>query len=209
MWEHKTAQTDASPAIAGVILAAGASTRMGRPKQLLPYGNYSFLSHTAAVAVASDCCSIGVVLGAHAEQIRHEVSHLPVQIVRNLQWADGMSTSIQAGITALSTRPQKLEAAILMLCDQPFVTVQLINQLIQTYQMTGKLIVASEYAETLGVPVLFSSSLFPELMALGGNDGAKQVIQQHRHQASAIPFPDGAIDIDTPKDYERLLLSQP
>lgn len=188
-----------------VILAAGASTRMGRPKQLLPYGRDSFLSHTVAVALASGCCPIVVVLGAYAEQVHSEVSQLPVRVVKNVQWAQGMSTSIRTGIEALSTEPD-LEAAVLMLCDQPFVSVQVINQLIRAYQVTGKSIVASEYAGTLGVPVLFKQTLFSELMALSSREGAKQIIRKYTHQAIGVPFSDGAIDIDTPKDYEHLLL---
>lgn len=192
------------PLIAGVILAAGASTRMGKPKQLLPYGRQSFLSHTVTVALASGCHPIIVVLGAYAEQVHYEVSHLPVRVVQNVQWAQGMGASIRAGIEALSTESD-LEAAVLMLCDQPFISAEVINRLIQAYQATDKPIVASEYAGTLGVPVLFQRTLFSELMTLSSNEGAKPIIRKYPHQAIGIPFSDGAIDIDTPKDYEHLL----
>lgn len=192
-----------SEAIAIVILAAGASTRMGRPKQLLPYGEHSFLRHTAEVAVASGHQSIVVVLGAYAEQTRPELRQLPVQVVENDQWSKGMGTSIQVGIQALSTMSDPVEAAVLTLCDQPFVSARVITRLIEAYRITSQPIVASAYSGTLGVPALFSHSFFPKLMALSSREGAKQVIQKHTQEVVSIPFPEGAIDIDTPKDYEQ------
>jgi len=187
-----------------VILAAGASTRMGRPKQLLLYQERSFLCHVVETAVASICQPIVVVLGAHAEQLKHEVSQLPVQVVENARWAEGMSSSIRAGILSLCAVPEKIEAAVLMLCDQPFVSPQIINQLVEAYHFTGKPIVASAYAETLGVPALFSSTLFSELMTLTEAEGAKKIIMKYTHEVLSVPFPEGVIDIDTPKDYEQL-----
>lgn len=192
-----------SEAIAIVILAAGASTRMGRPKQLLPYGEHSFLRHTAEVAAASGYQPIVVVLGAYAEQTRPELNQLPVQVIENYQWSEGMSASIRVGIQALSTMSDPVEAAVLTLCDQPFVSVQVITQLIEAYQTTGQPIVASAYSGTFGVPALFRHSFFPKLMDLSGSEGAKQVIQKYTQEVVGIPFPAGVIDIDTPKDYEQ------
>jgi len=196
-----------------IILAAGASTRMGTPKQLLPYRERSFIRYITEsaicasqqrFAIASVCQPIAVVLGANAEQIKPEISQLPVQIVENQQWDEGMSSSIRVGLEALLGVNQNLEAVAIALCDQPFVSSQTINQLIEAYHLTGKPIIASEYAGTLGVPVLFSHTLFSELMALKSNEGAKQLIKRHIHEVFSIPFPDGAIDIDTPNDYEKL-----
>ncbi len=187
-----------------VILAAGASTRMGAPKQLLYYQGCSLLRHLAEEAIASECQPTVVVLGAYAEQIKPEISQLPVQVVENMQWALGMSASIRAGIKALNGSCQNLEAVVIVLCDQPFVSSQIINQLIESYHSTGKPIIASEYAGTLGVPALFSKSCFSELTTLRGSEGVKQVIKKHVHQVFGIPFPAGAIDIDTPKDYQFL-----
>lgn len=187
-----------------VILAAGASTRMGKPKQLLPYQEHSLLHHVVETALASVCRPVVVVLGAYAEQMRPEINQLPVQVVENPQWAEGMSASIQAGIQVLNTMPNSIEAVVLALCDQPFISAQAINQLVEAYQTTAQPIIASEYAGTLGVPALFSHSLFPELAALKGGEGAKQVINKYVHEVVGVPFPEGAIDIDTPKDYEQL-----
>lgn len=194
----------ASAAVGIVVLAAGASTRMGAPKQLLLYQGRSLLRHSVETALASVCQPVIVVLGASAEWLQQEVKDLAVQVVENPHWALGMSSSIWTGIAALNSTPSQISAAVLLLCDQPFVSVQVINQLVETYYFTGKPIVASEYAGTLGVPALFCRTFFPELMALRGAEGAKQMIAKHCHEVCSVPFPRGAIDIDTPKDYEQL-----
>lgn len=195
----------ASLAVGAVILAAGASTRMGTPKQLLHFQGRSFLRHTVEVTVASVCQPIVVVLGAYVEKMRDEVSQLPVQVVENLQWHEGMGTSIGVGIAAISAAPEKIEAVVLALCDQPFISSDAINQLVESYRATGKEIIASEYAGTLGAPALFSHKFFSELMNLKAAAGAKQIIQKYNHEVFPVPFPAGVVDIDTPKDYEELL----
>jgi molybdenum cofactor cytidylyltransferase len=193
-----------SSTIGLIILAAGASTRMGTPKQLLLYRGRSFVRHFCDVAIASVCQPIAVVLGANAEQIKPEISQLPVQIVENQQWTEGMSSSIWVGLEALLAVNQDLEAVAIALCDQPFVSSQTLDRIVEAYRFTGNPIIASEYAATLGVPVLFSRSLFSELMALKSNEGAKQLIKRHIHEVFSVPFPEGSIDIDTPNDYEQL-----
>jgi molybdenum cofactor cytidylyltransferase len=188
-----------------VILAAGASTRMGTPKQLLRYQERTLLRHTIEVAIASVCQPIVVVLGANAQLIKPDISQLSIQIVENLQWTKGMSSSLRVGIQELTTSYPKVEAAIVMLCDQPFISANIINQLALAYYSTNQPIIACEYAETLGVPALFSDRLFPELITLTGGEGAKQVIKKHSQEVFSISFPEGATDIDTPKDYTELL----
>lgn len=190
-----------NPTIGIIILAAGASTRMGKPKQLLPYQGRSLLRHITEVAIASKNQPIIVVLGANAEIIKPEICQLPVQIVENLQWASGMSSSIQAGVNALG---QNVEAVAIALCDQPFVSVQVINQLVEAYRRSDKAIVACEYADTLGVPALFHHTFFSKLTNLKQGEGAKQIIKKYINQVTSIPFLQGKIDIDTPDDYEQL-----
>lgn len=198
--QSKTSEAD----IGIVILAAGASTRMGTPKQLLRYQEYSLLRHTVEVAVASVCRPIIVVLGAYAQLIQPEISQLPVQVVENLQWTEGMSSSIRVGIQVLKTSPE-IEAVIVALCDHPLISTQIINRLVEAYHSTNKPIIACEYAQILGVPALFSHRLFSELLALKGSEGAKQVIKKHPQEVFGVFFPEGTTDIDTPKDYEELL----
>lgn len=193
-----------SSTIGLMILAAGASTRMGTPKQLLAYRGCTLIRHMAEVAMASVCQPIAVVLGANAERIKPEVSQLPVQIVQNQRWEEGMSSSIRVGLKALLTMNPNLEAVVILLCDQPFVSSQTLNQLVEAYRLTGKPIIASEYGGTFGVPALFNCTLFSELMALKSTEGAKQLIKRNIHEVFKVPFPEGAIDIDTPKDYEQL-----
>ena len=188
-----------------VILAAGASTRMGTPKQLLPYQGRNFIQHTVEIAVASICHPIIVVLGAYAEQIRQEVSHFPVQVVENLQWNEGMSSSIKVGINALNAFDENIEAVVLLLCDQPFLSAEIINQLVDTYRSTNKPIIASKYAETLGVPALFNRRFFTELTTLKQAEGAKKVMMKYSDEVFSISFPEGAIDVDTPQGYEQLI----
>ncbi|HBB35242.1 MAG TPA: 4-diphosphocytidyl-2C-methyl-D-erythritol synthase [Cyanobacteria bacterium UBA8803] len=186
-----------------MILAAGASTRMGTPKQLLPYRDSTLIRHMAEAAIASVCQPIVIVLGANSEQIKPEISQLALQIVDNQQWAEGMSSSIRVGLATLNAINQNLEAVAIALCDQPFVSSQTLDRLVEAYRFTRKPIIASEYAGTLGVPVLFSRLLWPELVALKSTEGAKQLIQKYSHEVFKVPFPEGAIDIDTPKDYEE------
>ncbi len=190
-----------SPTIGIIILAAGASTRMGKPKQLLLYQGRSLLRHITEIAIASKNQPIIVVLGANAEIIKPEICQLPVQIVENLQWASGMSSSIQTGVNALG---QNVEAVVITLCDQPFVSPEVINQLVEAYRLTPKAIVACEYADTLGVPALFHHTFFSKLANLKQGEGAKQIINKYINQVTSVPFLEGKIDIDTPDDYEQL-----
>ena len=195
---------NSQPNIGAVILAAGASTRMGKPKQLLYFKGRSLLRHTVEVALASVCKPIVVVLGAYAEQIRNEVSQLPVVVVENQDWKKGMGASIRVGVNAVNNYSENIEAVLLLLCDQPLVCDRIINQLVEAYLATRKPIIASEYAQTLGVPALFSRELFSELINLDVEKGAKQVIGKYSHLVFGVPFPAGVIDVDTPSDYERL-----
>jgi molybdenum cofactor cytidylyltransferase len=179
---------------------------MKTPKQLLPIGKHRLLRHSVLTAIASKCPVIAVVLGANAAQIRLEIHDLPVRIVENLEWQAGMGTSIRAGIQALLELEPGLQAAIVLICDQPLISVSLIHRLIATYHSTSWSIIASAYSQVLGVPALFSDRHFSELLALNPNAGAKQLIQRHLDQVYPVPFPEGAIDLDTPQEYQAFLM---
>jgi molybdenum cofactor cytidylyltransferase len=189
-----------------IILAAGPSTRMGKPKQLLMYGNRTFLRHAAEVAIASVCRPILFVLGAYASQLQGEIDDLPVRSVTNERWADGMGSSIQVGVRALKTydRADNTEALVLMLCDQPYVRAAVINDLVTAYHANDKGIIASEYGGTLGVPALFGREYFAELATMSGAAGAKHLIAAHAFDVISVPFPKGISDIDTQEDYRQL-----
>ena len=145
-------------------------------------------------------------MGAYAQLIKPDISQLSIQIVENLQWNKGICSSIKVGIQEIKTSYPVVEAVIVTLCDQPFISTEIINQLALAYHSTSQPIIACEYAETLGVPALFSDRLFSELMTLTGGEGAKQVIKKHSQEVFSISFPAGATDIDTPKEYAELLV---
>lgn len=185
-----------------ILLAAGAATRMGSPKQLAPFRGQPLVCHTAGVALASVCRPVVVVTGAAAPEVGAVLASLPVRVATNPHWAEGVGTSIRTGIEALAGEDD-VDSAILMLADQPLVTADILNELIDTHRRTGKDIVAAAYADTVGVPVLFSRGFFPKLAALTGNQGCKGVILGHPDQALSLPCPEAEADIDTPADLER------
>jgi molybdenum cofactor cytidylyltransferase len=188
-----------------IVLAAGGSRRLGQPKQLLSYQGKSLIRHTVDCAIASICDPIVVVVGAYADKVQSEVEDLAISIVENPDWSLGLSTSIRVGVQSLRQGKPSLAAAIITLCDQPFLTSQLINQLVSAYQTTQKAIVATYYADTLGVPALFTASVWDKLHELKGDRGAKALIQQWPKEVIAsIPFVQGDVDIDTWEDWRSL-----
>jgi len=184
-----------------ILLAAGGSSRLGQPKQLLKIGSTSLIRKLAGEALASRANEVIVVLGAEAQAMRAELKDLKLTIVDNNDWAGGLSTSIMAGLRAVSNQ---CEGALFMSCDQPYVTRDLLNQIIERFQSKGALVVACVYAQTVGIPALFSRSLFPKLMRLKGDSGAKSVILNQKEKLETVLFPRGVIDIDTPDDLEDL-----
>lgn len=184
-----------------LLLAAGSSSRLGQPKQLLPYNGKTLLRRVAEIAVASQAQETCVILGFDSERMKQELRDLPVRIVENRDWNEGIHSSIRAGINAL---PSTANAALILLCDQPLITTELLNTITTTFRSTTKLIVASNYAGTLGVPVLFARRLFPQLTGLTGDKGAKHIIQKYRDEAVSVPFPGGEVDIDSQSDLAQL-----
>ena len=197
-------QSETKPNVGIIILAAGASTRMGSPKQLLFYQGESLINHTIKNAIASICDPVILVLGANAEHIIAKINQPQITIVKNPDWHLGMSSSIRCGIITLLNHTPTIEAVVITVCDQPFLTAEIINSLVESYSYTGKPIIACEYADTLGVPVLFSQNFFTELVNLSADVGARKIIKTHRKDVFTISFPAGAIDIDTPTDYQQL-----
>ncbi|WP_201983665.1 nucleotidyltransferase family protein [Hymenobacter rubidus] len=196
-----TAPASAGP-VALLLLAAGASTRMGQPKQLLPYHGRTLLRHAAETAVASGCAPIILVTGALHEELLPETVGLPIQAVRNVEWETGMASSIRAGLTALAgTQPA---AVLIMLTDQPLVTSELLQQLVRQQQQTQAPAVTAAYGDTLGVPAVFSSILLPELLQLQGQQGAGRLIASLGAAVGRVAFAAGLLDVDTPEQYARL-----
>lgn len=190
-----------------IILAAGASSRMGQPKQLLPYQQQTLLQRAIQAAVAVPNAFVIVVVGANQTLITPNVNNSSVILEYNPDWQQGMASSIKAGIKRLIEEHPTVQNALLMLCDQPFVDTTLLQRLIDEKLKSNNRIVASAYQNTTGAPVLFDRSYFNELLALQGQEGAKKLLIEYRNEVTSIPFDKGAIDIDTTADYERLLNS--
>ena len=187
-----------------VLLAAGSSTRMGKPKQLLRYNGETFLSHILNISIEQNAGKVIVVLGSNAELLEKELNGKKVFKVINNRWTEGMASSIQCGLNALDELEPSCDKVIFLACDQPFVSASLLNQLINMHGKTGKQIVASSYANTIGIPALFHKSLFRELKELKGDTGAKRIILNRKELVAEIPFPLGSIDVDTRADYEAM-----
>jgi len=192
--------------IAAVILAAGASTRFGKPKQLLDWGGVPLLAHVADVALSAGLEPVIVVLGCQAEASCATLGARPVHTAMNWRWQEGMSTSVQVGLAAL---PPTTDAAIFLQCDQPLITPNLLRALVAHFEETGAPIVHPTHAGCRSTPVLFARRLFSELAAVTGDEGGRSLITHYEKEVATVEVadPDVLADIDTPDDYEQLQTS--
>lgn len=187
-----------------LILAAGNSSRLGQPKQLVNFGGKPLIVHIIEQALFVKMRSVFVILGGNQSLILPKIAHLPVTIINNENWEKGMGSSISAGVKAIQKQHPTTTGIVTLLCDQPFVSADLLYQIIQTQAETQANIVASNYAGNTGVPAYFGQSIFPELLSLKAKGGAKKIIQQHLSTLSCVSFPEGIFDIDTPDDLKRI-----
>jgi molybdenum cofactor cytidylyltransferase len=188
-----------------VLLAAGSSSRMGTPKQALDVGGQTLLSHVVGCALASQIPNVIVVFGAHLAETQHLVQDLRVIPVVNPNWQLGMGSSLKLGISkAIEINPM-LEGVMIMVCDQPKISVTHINEMGRIHIIKRPLAVASEYQGTIGVPVLFDRSVFSDLMKVDNQHGAQEVLRKIKSEVITLPFPGGEIDLDTPEDYQRFM----
>ena len=145
-----------------------------------------------------------VVLGANAEFLEKEIEDKKIHISVNKEWSEGMASSVRCGINTLMQIAPVVESVIIMVCDQPFVSSSLLNDLIVTRRETGKPIVTCQYETTIGPPALFHKTIFSELLQLKGDAGARKIIEQRRNEVATVLFSKGIIDIDTEDDYKAL-----
>jgi len=193
---------DAELSVAGVVLAAGASTRFGRNKLLLHLNGDTLARRAAKAALEAGLDPVVVVLGHEADRIGQELSGLPVRRIVNPEYARGMNTSLRAGVGAV---PENAAAVVVLLADMPFVTGDMITRLVQAYRQTRAPLVASDYEGVHGPPTLYARPLFPELGGPDGDGCGKRVVKRHADEAVRVSWPsDRLADVDREEDWERM-----
>jgi molybdenum cofactor cytidylyltransferase len=195
-------QTESRNTITVILLAAGSSSRMGQSKQLLILENEPLLLRSAKTALMSCSENVTVVLGDKELEHQSVVSHLPIQIVVNRNWQNGMGSSIKTGLHHVLTNQSDVQAILIMVCDQPLLTASHLDKIISAYEQTHQSIVASYYSNSAGVPALFDKVLFSELLSIEDSHGAKVVFSKHPESLSFVDFPGGEIDLDTWQEYQ-------
>lgn len=223
--------------VATIILAAGSSSRLGKPKQLISQNGTTLVRRMAEIALSLQTGPVIVVLGANGEKVAQEVADLPLITTLNVDWKEGLAASLRVGLTALADVPT--DAFLILLTDQPHVTADLLQELIDVRQQTSRGIVASRYSTGryagaggagiaplsgqrlyrperavrpaepahLGVPALFDIRYKTKFMTFTGDVGARKLIRQHPDDCAGVPFPLGAVDLDTPQDVATWQLS--
>ncbi len=195
--------------IATLILAAGSSSRLGRPKQLIKFEGTTLIEKITRVAL-NVSNHVLIVLGANETLIRPHLEILvqenisKLEIALNPEWEEGMGKSLSFGVKKLA---ENADAIMVVLSDQLFVDEVLLRKIMQTFAESKRSIVACEYANQLAVPILFDKSVFPELMSLSGDKGAKVILKKYSDRLTSIPFPMGVFDVDTPDDLGKFNLS--
>lgn len=189
------------------ILAAGDSSRLGQPKQLVVFSGKTLLRRATETAFGVKMpgweTPVGVVLGANATACQATLEGLTVAVLQNPDWPEGMASSVRRATQWAAE--QRADALLLLLCDQPFVTADLLVKILDAFAESGQPLVASDYGGGVrGVPVLVGSRFFDELSALRGDRGAQVVLRRHADTVATVPFPGGRFDLDTPADLARL-----
>jgi molybdenum cofactor cytidylyltransferase len=188
--------------ISVLILAAGNSSRLGHPKQLVEFEGQTLIERITHTALAvSD--SVSIVLGANIDLIKPVLEPFSdrIEIIENALWQEGMGTSIRVGVEKIA---QKSDAILILLSDQPLISQVLLQNMMQTFANSKQTIVACDYGTEIGVPMLFDKSIFPELLMLYGDIGAKSFLKHYSQKIAKINFEQGLLDIDTPEDIEKL-----
>ena len=184
-----------------LVMAAGASTRLGQPKQLVKLGGRPALHRVVASAVSLAGHAVTVVLGAHAREMTHLLAHSPASVVVHRGWEEGLGSSIRFGVASL---PPACSAVLIVLGDQVAITVDDLKRLAGAWGGEESVIAASVYDQHVGVPAIFPRICFPELAELRGDQGARMVLERNHYRLARVPTPNAALDLDTPEDLAAL-----
>ncbi|HEX6899037.1 MAG TPA: nucleotidyltransferase family protein [Thermoanaerobaculia bacterium] len=194
--------SDRSGPIAGILLAAGTSSRMGRNKMLFELNGESVLRGAVRRALAGGLSPLIVVLGHESDKAWKEIEDLPCEWALNPLFQQGINSSLKSGVMAVRSQAR---AAMVLLADMPFVTSEMIAAMIDRYRKTEAPLVISDYEGVNAPPMLYDRSLFNELLMMTGEGCGRQVVKRHREEAEVLSWPASALaDIDVPEDYERL-----
>lgn len=188
--------------VAGVLLAAGTSSRMGCNKMLFELGGESVLRGAARRALAGGLSPLLVVLGHQAERARQELDGLACQVVINPEYDQGITASLKAGVSAL---PPTVPAAVVLLADMPLVSAEMIAEMVTRYRATGAPLVISDYGGVTAPPMLYDRRFFGELRQMTAGGCGRQVVKRHRTEAQVLSWPATTLaDLDVPEDYARI-----
>ncbi|MDC1326817.1 nucleotidyltransferase family protein [Ulvibacter sp.] len=191
--------------IAILIPAAGASRRLGSPKQLLKWGDYTLISHAIETAKELDQTKIVVILGAYNDKIKPEIDNRSVQILTNEDWENGLGSSIAVGVEYLSKSSQTFDAVLVLLPDQPLIDTLYLKMMIDKFRVGENQIIATAYgSEKYGVPALFDKKYFEKLRGLTDDRGAQEFIKQSAKFVTSVDINPLISDIDTEEDYNRI-----
>jgi molybdenum cofactor cytidylyltransferase len=196
-----------------LLLAAGSSSRMQPaaggstpvPKMLLPFKGKTLLQHAIDEIKELEESSLVVVTGCYHAQLQSLLNNQQIEVIQNEEWQQGMGSSIQKGVTHIRHRYPEVASIIITVCDQPYISGALLKQMLTEKEKTARGIIACTYHDTIGTPVLFDKKYLNQLASLSGQYGAKKLVQQFGDDAATLPFPGGAVDIDTWEDYTRFL----
>ena len=190
--------------IAVLILAAGSSSRMGQPKQLLEWGNGTLLDHSIQTVLTLKSEEVIVVLGANYDRIEKGIRHLPITVLNNREWGLGLGKSIACGANYILKSTKKLDGILITLADQPHIDNNFLRELMNSFVAGKKQIVATAYEDgKQGVPVLFDVNYLEELSNLKDDKGAKSLLKAHQNLVKTVLPPTKNIDLDTQEDYQE------
>jgi molybdenum cofactor cytidylyltransferase len=187
-----------------IILAAGDSSRLGRPKQLLPFSDKTLLAKIVDEALEAALTPVVVVTGAYAAEVGDSINGRPVTVAYNSRWKEGMASGIVAGLAELLSVQPRMRGVVIAVCDQPRLSAALLAELVEQFSVSRKGIVACAYGGTVGTPVLFGYRYFRSLSGLSGAEGAKKLLKTYPEDVATVPFPGGEMDIDTEEDMGKL-----